>query len=229
MKTLVSSALIVGAIAFGAAHAAPVIEITDPTEKASFTSFSNGGAGVQGAELRGGNGQLNGTWEVGFGQQTSQSGTFVQNQFVWTETPTGQDFVYSISGAGVGNFQLIRNNVVEVNLTWNASAMQLGNSIEFFAKRLAEMTITEVEGMAVNFSLGDITSMGSEALILYSEDFLDGFEIKGTLGLVNGRNSAYGIVMKAGNVTLNPVPVPAAGLLFAGAAGIGAIRRLRRS
>lgn len=225
----ITSAAVAALFAIGsAAQAANVTVITDPLVEDTFTSFGNGGAGVQGVELRGGNGQLNGTWEAGLGQQTSQTGTFVQAQYQFVENASGQDFVYAISSAGVGTFKIIEDGVTLVDLTWDDTPLQLGKAIEFFAKRQAELTITEINGMAFNFNVGTFGTDSQEKLIIYSEDFLNGFEIKGTFGVLNGKNSTHGIVMKAGNIELAAVPVPAAGLLFAGAAGLGAVRRLRR-
>ncbi|NRA30980.1 MAG: hypothetical protein HRU11_12065 [Parvularculaceae bacterium] len=227
-KQIASAAAISAAVLLGAAQAASVQVITDPVVAATFTTFSNGGAGVQGAELRGGDGGGRATWEVGFGQQTSQPGTFVEAQRQWVETAAGQGFLFQIDASGAGTFQILDGGTATITQTWSVPALGLGNAIEFFVKRDAEMTITAINGMPFNFNIGDITNTTSEAFLIYSEDFLNGFTIEGTLGMINGRGSFRGIVMKAGNVEFAPVPVPAAGLLFAGAFGAAAMRRLRK-
>ncbi|MEM1380321.1 MAG: hypothetical protein AAGH41_06825 [Pseudomonadota bacterium] len=223
---LAAAAIGAAGFAFTAASASTVVEVTDPTQAATFSSFSMGGAGTHGAELRGGNPN---TWELGLGPQTSQPNnprTFVEANYTWIEDAAGQSFRFEVTTAGVGTL-----DVGGVTLTWDEPRpMQLGNAVEIFANRLSQVNITSINGHAFSTTVGDFTDGNSgESKVFFSEDFVtDGLVLEGTLGIVNGGNSANLVFIKLGDVDVDPVPVPAAGLLLGGAFGAGLFRKLRK-
>lgn len=231
MQNSFTAALAIGALSFfSAAEAASIVSSTDPQVINSFVSFGDknpdgsSAPGVEGVELRGGRAGAR-DWEIGLGDQTSTPGRFNQAEFTWTETAAGQSFVYEVTAAGVATLT-ISNVGNSETVSWTTPGLNLGNAIEIFAKREAEITITEINDVAFNFNVGDITIDNQETLVLISDDFLNGFKLEGTLGMLNGNGSRYGINIKAGNV--NPVPVPAAGILFGAVLAAGATRKLRK-
>lgn len=216
----------VSVLALGAAEAA-VVDITGTTQAGTFQSFGTPGApGVQGAELRGGR-DGNRDWEIGVGAQTSVGGQFLQGQLDWQATGQGvaETFTFSIDASGVATLIIGQGGSEVFNKTWNASPLSLGNAIEFFTKRQATVSITSVNGQAVNFTSGDISDDASESLILFSEDFLNGLTVSGLVDMVGGGGSRNSLLIKAGNVDSAPVPVPAAAALFLGGLGLLARRK----
>lgn len=222
LTSLTAAALLLA----GAAHATPM-NVTGTPQGDSFTSFAGPGPGTHGLETRGGGG----SWELGLGTATSQSGGFNQAEWSWDDATldAGQwAFEYDYN-AGTSELRMwdALTGTRPVAATLSFSGMSQGNAVEIFAKRQAEINITELDGHAFNLTVGDITTGGNDTARFYSEDFLDGFVMKGTLDILSGGNSAREVFVKAGNVDA-PVPLPAAlPLLAAGLGGLAMVRRRR--
>lgn len=213
----------------GAADATPV-DITGTPQADTFTSFGTPGApGVHGLELRGGNNAGNGTWELGLGAQTSVSGSFDQGQLAFgNPTPGVFNFEYNY-GNGTSDFRIWAvgdSRPVAAQVSYDG--LSTGNAVQIYAKRQAEITITEFDGMPYAMTIGDVGSGSSVAAIFADAGFLDGFNLQGTLSILGGNNSAKEILIKAGDV--QPVPLPAALPLFlTGLAGLGVLARRRKA
>ncbi len=213
----------------GAVSAAPV-DITGTPEAGTFTSFSTPGQpGTHGLELRGGNNATNGTWELGLGTQTSVSGSFDQGQFAFgNPTPGVFNFEYDY-GSGTSEFRIwasgdSRPGTAQVSY----DGLSTGNAVKIFAKRQAEINITEFDGTPFVMTIGDVGTGTSAEVIFADAGFLDGFNLKGTLSILGGNNSAKEILITAGDVQV--VPIPAALPLFlTGLAGLGFMARRRKA
>lgn len=225
MNSIILAAVAALALA-GTANAA-VTNITGTAQGDSFTSFAGDGAGTHGLETRGGRAGAR-DWELGLGTGTSQPGKFVQAEWDWDDEfldVMQWAFEYDYNG-GTSEFRIWDAASSRPGAaTLSFGGLSQGNAIEVFAKRNAQIRITELDGHVVDFGFGDISNAGSESAILYSEDFLDGFKMAGTLDILSGRGSAYEVFLKAGTVDA-PVPIPAALPLLA--AGLGGLALMRR-
>jgi hypothetical protein len=232
MKTILLSAALAVSGTVAAASSTAITDVTGTPVGASFSSFAGPGAGTHGLEARGGRSGLAGDWEIGLGSATSQSGGFVQAQFAWDNgsLDVGQwAFEYDYS-AGTSEFRIwdAATGTRPSAATLMFNGLEQGNAIEIFAKRDAAIRITELDGHVTSFLVGDVTNSGSEALILQSAGFTDGWTMKGTMDMVAGGGSRQSVLIKAGEVA--PVPVPAAlPLLAAGIGGLALMRRRARA
>jgi hypothetical protein len=217
MKITITAAAAALAASMGFAQAAPITTYTDQATIDQFESFATG-SGTHGLETRGGRQGTNGDWELGLGTDTQSPGNFNQAQYGWGDTGAQQNFEYTLSSTG--DATLIIGQTV---LTF--SGLGLGNAIEVFAKRRAEITIDTLDGMAVNQTFGDWDTDASETVVFESADFLDGFTMTGTMAILAGGGSRQQVFIKTGDLAAAEVPVPAAGLLFGGVAAAGALRR----
>jgi len=208
------------------------VDVTGTTIGDTFASFAGPGAGTHGLEARGGRQGLRGDWEIGLGTATSQTGGFVQAQWLWDDATldVGQfSFAYNYVSGGTTTFSIWdSSSSMPTTPTLSFSGLSTGNAIEIFAKRNAAVNITSLDGHTLNETIGTVTDAFSETAIFYSEDFLDGFLITGTIDIDADRGSAHSVLIKAGTVA--PVPLPAAlPLLLAGLGGLGLVARRRSS
>lgn len=229
MYKITATILAATVLVSGAAQAS-VTNITGTDQALSFTSFATPGApGVHGLELRTGNNAPTGDWEIGLGPQTSVAGSFVQTGQSWgpTDAPTLFEFEYIYSGGSADFFLWNASSAKPETATISNTGLLTGNALEISTKRLAVMNLTEVDGHAMSFVLGDLDTNSSQTVLFTGASLLDGFNVKGTFQLSGQRGGSFsGAVIKAGNVTAAPVPLPAALPLLA--AGLGGLALLRR-
>ncbi|MGP1256760.1 MAG: VPLPA-CTERM sorting domain-containing protein [Kiloniellales bacterium] len=213
---------------------AALLDVTDTAVGKSFTAFGTPGApGVHGLELRGGRQGTRGDWEVGLGAQTSVRNTFRQAQFGWGKSLDVWAFEYIYAGDGSAQLWLwdpASARSSDPLLTYTGRLLT-GNAVSIYAKRQAQLEITEFDGQAVNFQIGDASDKKlSETAIFASAGFADGFNIRGRMALLAGGGSKHALTLQAGEVaSIAPVPLPAAAwFLLTGLGGLAGLRWLRR-
>ncbi|WP_119167072.1 VPLPA-CTERM sorting domain-containing protein [Algihabitans albus] len=212
--------------------AAAVMDVTGTTTGGSFDSFSRPGApGVHGLELRGGRQKTRGDWELGLGTQTSTRGGFRQAQFGWGKhlDVWAFEYVYSAGSAQLWLWDPETARSSDPLLTYSGSLLT-GNAVSIFAKRQAQIQITEFDGQSVNFRVGDAANKNlSETAIFASAGFADGFNIRGRLALLAGGGSKHALTVQAGEVAaVAAVPLPAAAwFLLTGLGGLAGLRWLK--
>ena len=217
----------------GQTASAAVMNVTATAVGESFTSFSQADKpGVHGLELRGGRQGTRGDWELGLGTQTSTRGNFHQAQFGWGRGLNFWNFEYIYGADGSARLWLWNPAAARASdplLTFNGPLLN-GNAVSIFAKRQAELRITEFDGQSVDVRVGDATDRRlSETAIFASAGFTDGFNIRGRLALLAGGGSRHALTVQAGEVSpVAAVPLPAAAwFLLTGLGGLAGLRWLR--
>lgn len=212
---------------------AAVVNVTGTATGESFTSFSQAGKpGVHGLELRGGRQKTRGDWELGLGTQTSTRGGFRQAQFGWGKDLDFWAFEYIYGADGSARLWLWDPAAARASdplLTFTGPLLS-GNAVSIFAKRQAELRITEFDGQSVDVQVGDARDRRfSETAIFASAGFADGFNIRGRLALLAGGGSKHALTVQAGEVSpVAAVPLPAAAwFLLTGLGGLAGLRWLR--
>lgn len=216
------SSLTVGSM-FAARSAEAVSLTLNGTGFTEIETVGAGGAGVYGLEARGGNNQLNGDWEVGVGERTSSPGNFNQGQFVWGDGPTPLTDFQLTWLPNVG----ITTNIGGTVVSWDDSDWQVGDAIRIVTKRQAILNLTEVDGQAVTYNLGNSSNDIFEYYIT-GNSLLDGWTLTGHIGVTGGLGSKHEVLIKAGNFA-QPVPAPAAGLPALIGMGIAITRQKKQN
>ena len=213
---------------------AALLDVTGTAVGKSFTAFGTPGApGVHGLELRGGRQGVRGDWEAGLGKQTSVRNGFRQAQFGWGKSLDVWAFEYSYAGDGSARLWLwdpASARPSDPFLTYSGGLLT-GNAVSIYAKRQAQLEITEFDGETVNVRIGDASDRKlSETAIFASAGFADGFSIRGRMALLAGGGSKHALTVQAGEVaSITPVPLPAAAwFLLTGLGGLAGLRWLRR-
>jgi hypothetical protein len=233
--------LIAASLILSAVPAAATVVIVNPVYggpgSGRFVPVS-AGAGIYGVELRGGNGQTNGDWEIGVGRQASVTGGFNQGQLSWGCVATA------------ANPQTGCGTVLPFTLSWSADALSVtvggvtvssptgpglaglnGDTLRVWAKRDASFTITEVDGNPFSLSATGVASGAATALndfYLHSVNNWggNGLTVSGTVRIAGGRGSANEIFFTHGSF----VPEPASwAMLITGFGLVGAAARRRRA
>ncbi|MBE7383051.1 MAG: PEP-CTERM sorting domain-containing protein [Leptolyngbya sp. SIO1E4] len=179
--------------------------------------------GTYGLEARGGR-QGARDWEIGVGTQTSHAGTFSENKYFdddWGDGSTLHDLMMTwMPGEKVQ--VTIGDTTVSYEADW-----QVGNGIEILAKRSALFTLTELDGMAFNETVGEIGSnAGHTPLFLAGDSLLDGWILKGQIAMTAGGGSRNTVMITPGTFTPSdtasvPEPTSLLGLMALGALATG--------
>lgn len=198
------------------------------------------------SKLKRGNNALNGDWEVGVGQATSNSGAgnFNQGQWRWATDSTaggGITVPFSLSWAPAataanptGLIFTLGSGAGALTVAAPGSANSpflLGDTIKIYAKRDTTITVTSVDGNPFNATASGLGGGTPTDLFFYSANNWggDGLTITGTVRLAgNGGGSGNGVLINSGNFTPT-VPEPATWALLVagfGMSGVG-LRRHR--
>jgi hypothetical protein len=183
--------------------------------------------GIYGLEARGGvSGPAD--WEIGVGTQTSHSGTFSQSEFAWGDDNSLFDF----------HMSWMPNSEVSVTIGDTTTSWQadwgVGNAIEILAKRSAYFEVTEVDSTSLTDSVGSIGGNSFESLLIAGDSLLDGWTMKGKIGMTGGGRSRNAVLITAGTFTPSqseepePVPEPASILGLVMFAALGGSSLLKR-
>ncbi|KPF71739.1 hypothetical protein IP88_10475 [alpha proteobacterium AAP81b] len=205
-------------------------------------------AGVYGVELRRGSNALNGDWEVGVGQATSNVGAnnFNQGQRRWaSNTNAGGGVVANFTLSWVPQATVANPTGLVITLDGNSlngsttvaspggnrSAFLSGNVLKIYTKRDVTVHIDSLDGQAFNLDIigrPDSAGTPTSEVFLFSDDSWggDGFTLTGTIRMSGaGGGSGNGALFKVGSY----VPEPASwALLIAGFGLTGAAMRRRR-
>ena len=183
-----------------------------------------GGAGVYGVELRSGNGELTGDWEIGVGAGTSGTGSQFENgQWAWDATFDSFSLDWSNTTTDTASF-----TIGSTAVTWPpelGTLIPAGNLLYVSTKRAAEIDSLTVNGVDILAllsvtELGDLASSSwpSGEVYLYDPMAAGKWTASGTLNLISGGSgSANEIFFQTGDFT--PVPEPSTLILF----GVGAL------
>ncbi|MEM6451936.1 MAG: PTPA-CTERM sorting domain-containing protein [Cyanobacteria bacterium P01_D01_bin.105] len=229
-KTLFAKALTIGLLAMGyglQTKPAEAVSLTrDGTGFTVIETVDHNGAGVYGLEARGGRSGAR-DWEIGVGARTSSPGNFKQGEFTWGNSATELVDFYLSWIPEVGLTTTIGGSTT----SWTDSSWQVGDAIRIFTKREAILNLTEVDGQAVDYNLGDSTEGFSPVYYLTGDSLLDGWTLSGQIGVTGGGGSKHAVSIQAGNFaqTAQDVPAPAAGLPALALMGLAIARRKKQS
>jgi hypothetical protein len=214
--------------AFGAESvSASTLSFTDVTTGGTYAPVQSVSPGFYGAEIRGGRaGRAD--WELGVGEQTSNLGTFNQGEHTWATEPVSFSMDWSGSSMNIN----VGNSSVSRDFSWT-----LGNTLAIFAKREAELTITEVNGQSLAGSIAGTPGSGVlNSLFVTSDSVPTEWSLQGFIKVAGGRGSANSIGITTGNYTPNstggdvePIPEPLTVMGTLMAAGIGYQMKRKRA
>lgn len=229
-RKLLTKVLTIGLLAVGYASqtnsAEAVVLTLDGSDFTTIETVDPDGAGVYGLEARGGRDGFR-DWEIGVGARTSSPGHFNQGEFDW-DNGTAELFDFSLSWLpDVGITTSIGKSVV----SWDDSNWQVGDAIRIITKRQGILNLTEVDGQAVDYQLGNSLD-NSFAYYLKGDSLLDGWTMSGQIGVMGGGGSRNEVFIQAGNfgqdITPQDVPAPAAGLPALTLMGIAITRQKKQ-
>ena len=215
----------------GGAAAASTVVVGDNPMFGDFERFRVDGAnsgGTYGLELRGGNAaRLDQTWQTALGSSTSTPSLMDERSgFDWNAA-TNWLFELTIDATG-SNFWLWAEGDRPETARATFGPLETGNAIRVATRHLATITIGAINGETLGLSLGNIAGASFQELVLFNEDFANGFTMTGTVDLARGGNASNFVQVTTGNV--NVIPLPAAGwLLLSGLAGLGVVARRKRA
>ncbi|MFK8184853.1 MAG: hypothetical protein AB8B99_15890 [Phormidesmis sp.] len=230
-KTIFSKAITIGLLISGYAfNAKPAEAVSLTLDGSDFTvieSVDSNGAGVYGLEARGGREGYR-DWEIGVGPRTSSPGNFNQGEFDWGDGTTELSDFFLSWLPDVG----ITTNIGGSIVSWDDANWQVGDAIRIITKRQGILNLTEVDGQAVDYSLGN-SQDDSFAYYLTGDSLLDGWTLSGQIGVTGGGGSRNEVFIQAGNfsqdVPPQDVPAPAAGLPALALMGMAITRHKKSS
>jgi hypothetical protein len=229
-QLLAAGAAVIGLAAVPAGAA--VVQVDPPVTGSFVATPPPSGTGTYGVELRQGDSGGRRTWEIGVGQQTSNTGTFNSANYNWgaADGSTLHDFTLVWSATGL-SITVGGTTVTDAGIGKAAPLLPTSDTLHIFGKNLAGIYLAEIDGTVFNTQLKTLSDP-STSYYFWSPDNWggNGFTASGKVQISTNLpgGSSSEVFFKLGDYT-SAVPEPATwAMLILGFGAVGAVARRRR-